>query len=231
MPAVIETRDLTKAYGEGPHMVLALRGANLRIEEGEFVAITGPSGSGKSTLMNILGCLDVPTSGFYYLSGVEVSQLTDDELAGIRSEKIGFVFQSFNLLPRLAALGQVELPLLYRRGEHGAHRRELALAALRAVDMGHRLSHRPTELSGGEQQRVAIARALITNPRLILADEPTGNLDTRSSHEVMDIFARLNAEEGITIFLVTHEDFIAAYARRHIRMRDGLIEADELAVR
>ena len=227
MPAIIETRDLTKAYGEGPHMVLALRGVNLRIDEGESVAITGPSGSGKSTLMNILGCLDVPTSGFYYLSGVEVSQLTDDELAGIRSEKIGFVFQSFNLLPRLAAFGQVELPLLYRRSEQGTQRRELAAAALRAVDMGHRLSHRPTELSGGEQQRVAIARALITNPRLILADEPTGNLDTRSSREIMNIFTRLNVEEGITIVLITHEEDIAAYAQRHIRMRDGLIEADE----
>jgi len=216
-------RDVSKVYGHGETAVWALRGVSLEIGDGEFVAIMGPSGSGKSTLMNILGCLDVPTSGSYLLDGVEVAGLTDDELAVIRNRKIGFVFQSFNLLPRLSAVEQVEVPLAYARVPH---RRKLAIAALEAVGLGDRLHHKPTELSGGQQQRVAIARALVTQPSIILADEPTGNLDSRTSAEIMAIFERLHAD-GITLVYITHEAEIAAHAQRVITMRDGQVVADE----
>jgi putative ABC transport system ATP-binding protein len=218
-------RDVSKVYGHGENAVWALRGVSLEIGDGEFVAIMGPSGSGKSTLMNILGCLDVPTSGSYLLDGVEVAGLTDDELAVIRNRKIGFVFQSFNLLPRLSAVEQVEVPLAYARVPMRERRRR-AIAALEAVGLGERLHHKPTELSGGQQQRVAIARALVTQPSIILADEPTGNLDSRTSAEIMAIFERLHAA-GITLVYITHEAEIAAHAHRVITMRDGQIVADE----
>jgi len=223
-PTVIRIQDMVKVYSMGSQRVVALGGVSLSIQEGEFVAIMGASGSGKSTLMHILGCLDQPTSGLYELDGVEVSRLTDDDLAAIRSRKIGFVFQSFNLLPRFPAVEQVALPLVY---SGTADRRRLAQEALTSVGLSHRLGHGPTELSGGEQQRVAIARALVTSPRLILADEPTGNLDTRSSEEIMETFRRLNEERALTIVLVTHEHDIAAFAHRVIQMRDGQIVADE----
>jgi putative ABC transport system ATP-binding protein len=218
-------RDVSKVYGHGETAVWALRGVSLEIGDGEFVAIMGPSGSGKSTLMNILGCLDVPTSGSYLLDGVEVAGLTDDELAVIRNRKIGFVFQSFNLLPRLSAVEQVEVPLAYARVPTRERRRR-AIAALEAVGLGDRLHHKPTELSGGQQQRVAIARALVTQPSIILADEPTGNLDSRTSAEIMAIFERLHAD-GITLVYITHEAEIAAHAQRVITMRDGQVVADE----
>ena len=218
-------RDVSKVYGHGETAVWALRGVSLEIGDGEFVAIMGPSGSGKSTLMNILGCLDVPTSGSYLLDGVEVAGLSDDELAVIRNRKIGFVFQSFNLLPRLSAVEQVEVPLAYARVPTRERRRR-AIAALEAVGLGDRLHHKPTELSGGQQQRVAIARALVTQPSIILADEPTGNLDSRTSAEIMAIFERLHAD-GITLVYITHEAEIAAHAQRVITMRDGQVVADE----
>ncbi len=199
----------------------ALRGISLRIDKGEMVSIIGPSGSGKSTLMNIIGCLDKPTSGQYRLEGTEVNKLNDNELAEIRNRKIGFIFQSFNLLPRTTALANVELPLIYVGARN---RRERASQVLESVGLAHRAKHRPSELAGGEQQRVAIARALINNPLLILADEPTGNLDTQTSKEIMLLFKQLN-QQGITIVLVTHEADIAAYTQRTIRMRDGQIEA------
>ena len=223
---MIDVTDITKTYQMGDVVVQALRGVSFHIDAGELIAIMGPSGSGKSTLMNILGCLDVPNSGSYRLDGVEVGQMNDDQLAAVRNRKIGFVFQSFNLLPRLDALANVELPLLYA-GLGTAERRRRALQALEAVGLADRVHHKPKELSGGQQQRVAIARALATQPRLILADEPTGNLDTRSSSEIMGIFQRLNREQGLTVIFVTHESDIAAYTRRILRVRDGLIERDE----
>jgi putative ABC transport system ATP-binding protein len=222
--AMIRLRGISKVYQVGSLTVQALRPLDLEVEGGEFVAIMGPSGSGKSTLMNILGCLDKPSSGLYELDGLPVSSFGEDRLAEVRNRRIGFVFQSFNLLPRLPALQQVELPLAYRGIPR---RRDLAALALRELGLADRMHHRPTELSGGQQQRVAIARALVSNPAIILADEPTGALDTATSHEIMDVFRRLNEERGMTVLLVTHESEIAAYARRTIRLRDGAIAGDE----
>ena len=221
---MINLTDVTKIYRMGTVEVHALRGVSLHIDEGEMVAIMGPSGSGKSTLMNIIGCLDTPTAGSYHLAGQDVSQMDDDQLAQIRNKRIGFVFQTFNLLPRTAALDNVELPLIYGNGKD---RRQRAIAALESVGLGERVDHRPNELSGGQQQRVAIARALVTNPSIILADEPTGNLDSQAGQEVMAIFQQLNRERGITVVLVTHEPAIAAHTRRVISLRDGLIVGDE----
>ena len=221
---MIRLRGISKVYQLGSMTVQALQPLDLEVERGEFVAIMGPSGSGKSTLMNILGCLDKPTSGLYELDGLPVSSYGEDRLAEVRNRRIGFVFQSFNLLPRLPALQQVELPLAYRGIPR---RRELAAGALRELGLADRMSHRPTELSGGQQQRVAIARALVSNPSLILADEPTGALDTATSHEIMEVFRRVNEERGMTVLLVTHESEIAAYARRTIRLRDGVVESDQ----
>lgn len=222
-------RDLTKIYRMGDHEVKALRGVSISIEPGEFVAVTGPSGSGKSTFMHIAGCLDRPTSGVYELDGRDVSKLSKDDLAQVRNQKIGFVFQGFNLLTRTSAIDNVELPLLYRskNGFKASERHKRALAALDSVGLGQRYHHTPNQLSGGQQQRVAIARALINEPSIILADEPTGNLDTRTSIEVMGIFQRLNREKGITVLLITHEMDIAEYGTRLIRFRDGRVVADQ----
>jgi len=222
---VIQLVDLVKTYQTGEYAVHALAGVTLTIEDGEFVAIVGASGSGKSTLMNVLGCLDQPTSGSYVLDGMQVSELDEDELALVRNQAIGFVFQNYNLLPRMPALRQVELPLVYR----GMRDRTVAaIEALRAVGLEERIMHKPTELSGGEQQRVAIARAIITSPSLILADEPTGNLDSRTSLEIIALFQALNRGRQITVIYVTHETEIADHAGRIIQMRDGRIIADVL---
>jgi putative ABC transport system ATP-binding protein len=227
MNSVISTRDLTKVYELGDEVnVVALRGVSLDVASGDFVALTGPSGSGKSTFMHLLGCLDRPTSGQYFLNGKDVSRLTSRELARVRNTEIGFVFQGFNLLSRTSALENVELPLLYSGNVSAAERRERATEALKAVGLGDRLGHHPNQLSGGQQQRVAIARALVNNPTLLLADEPTGNLDTKTSVEVMGIFQRLNFERGITIVLVTHEADIAEYGSRVIAFRDGVVKSD-----
>ncbi|HKS23430.1 MAG TPA: ABC transporter ATP-binding protein [Thermoanaerobaculia bacterium] len=224
--SVIQTENLVKTYSSGTNEVHALRGINMTIEKGELVAIMGTSGSGKSTLMNLLGCLDTPTTGSYQLDGVRVEGLDRNELAAIRNQKIGFVFQGFNLLPRTSALENVELPMLYDRSGKKRDTKALAAAALERVGLGERIDHQPSELSGGQQQRVAIARALVTEPAIILADEPTGNLDTRTSIEVMALFQELN-EQGITIVLVTHEPDIAVYAKRIVEVRDGRIRRDE----
>ncbi|MEQ1654963.1 MAG: ABC transporter ATP-binding protein [Nitrospira sp.] len=223
--SLIRCEDLWKVYRLGDVEVQALRGLNLTIEQGEFVAIMGSSGSGKSTLMNMLGCLDQPTKGHYWLNGVDVAALRADELAEIRNRQIGFVFQSFNLIPRTSALENAQLPLFYR-GLPLREQRALAAAALERVGLKGREQHYPTQLSGGQQQRVAIARALVTTPSLLLADEPTGNLDTESSREIMAILDRLNKEEGITVILVTHEPDIAAYAAREIVIKDGQVLTD-----
>jgi putative ABC transport system ATP-binding protein len=220
MGAVIQIQDIKKIYHMGDIQVPALNGVSLEIQEGEMVAITGPSGSGKSTLMNIIGCLDTPTSGTYILAGTDVSKMTDDEQALVRNRKIGFVFQQFNLLPRTPALDQVELPMVYAGAPD---RKQRALAALQSVGLGDRVHHRPNELSGGQQQRVAIARSLVNNPSIILADEPTGNLDSKSGVEIMNIFKSLNRDKGLTVILVTHDPSIAAQAQRAIRVRDGVI--------
>ncbi len=221
---LIELNDVTKTYRMGEVAVHALRGVSLQIYPGEMLAIMGPSGSGKSTLMNILGALDVPTTGTYRLDGQDVGAMSDDRLAEIRNRKIGFVFQNFNLLPRTTALANVELPLIYAGIANG---RQRCIEALRKVGLGDRLYHRPNELSGGEQQRVAIARALVNQPSIILADEPTGNLDSKAGEEVMRIFQDLNEQYGITIIIVTHEPDIAAHTRRIVRLGDGLLVGDE----
>jgi putative ABC transport system ATP-binding protein len=220
---MIELEGVAKSYRAGAAQVRALDGIDLRVDDGDFVAIMGPSGSGKSTMMNILGCLDVPTEGRYLLDGTDVSRMTDDELAEIRNRKIGLVFQSYNLLPRTTALANVELPLVY--GNQRA-RRTRALRALEEVGLADRAGHLPNQLSGGQQQRVAIARALVTRPTMILADEPTGNLDTEASHEIARMLGRLS-QAGRTVVLITHEEEIAAYARRVVRLRDGRVVGDE----
>ncbi len=226
MNDVIHIESLTKTYASGTNEVHALRGIDLTIERGELVAIMGTSGSGKSTLMNLLGCLDSPTSGAYFLDGVRVDNLDKNALAAIRNQKLGFVFQGFNLLARTTAVENVELPLLYDRSGKKRDTKALAVAALERVGLGQRLDHQPSELSGGQQQRVAIARALVTSPALVLADEPTGNLDTRTTIDVMALFQELN-EQGITIVLVTHEPEVAVYAKRVVEVRDGRVVRDE----
>lgn len=224
MNVLIDIRDIYKIYNPGENEVRALDGVSLSIAPGEFVAIIGQSGSGKSTLMNMLGCLDVPTSGEYYLNGADVSKLKDDELSDIRNKEIGFIFQGFNLIPNLTAIENVELPLIYR-GIGKAERRELAQQALEMVGLSHRIHHKPAEMSGGQQQRVAIARAIAAKPPVILADEPTGNLDSHSSKEILEILRELHTL-GRTVILITHDNEIAAQAKRVIRIRDGKVEQD-----
>jgi putative ABC transport system ATP-binding protein len=227
MSIVIGVKNLIKTYVVGEVEVRALRGVNLDVQRGEFLAVTGPSGSGKSTFMHIVGCLDRPTSGQYFLDGQDVSKMSKDALAAVRNKKIGFVFQGFNLLSRTSALDNVELPLLYGGATmKTAERHRRAMEVLTAVGLGNRADHHPNQLSGGQQQRVAIARALINNPSILLADEPTGNLDTKTSIEVMDIFQRLNRERGITVLLITHEQDIAEYGTRIVSFRDGLVISD-----
>jgi len=223
VPATIELVDVVKIYRMGNVQVNALRGVSLSVAEGEFVAIMGASGSGKSTLMNIIGCLDLPTSGAYLLDGIDVRRLNDNQLAAIRNRKIGFVFQSFNLIPRSTAIHNVEMPLIYAGMSH--QRRQRAMAALDAVGLADRARHQPSELSGGQQQRVAIARALVTEPAILLADEPTGNLDSESSLEILRLLVELN-DDGRTVVLITHENDIAAFAKRVVRLKDGLILED-----
>ena len=224
MSKIIETHEISKVYKMGDNIVNALQSISISIDKGEYVAFMGPSGSGKSTLMNIVGCLDSPTSGTYRLNSQEVSEMTENELAAIRNKEIGFVFQTFNLLPRASALENVALPLIYA-GYSKDEREEIAMSALESVNLGDRYHHKPNELSGGQRQRVAIARALVNNPSIILADEPTGNLDTKTSYDIMNLFQDLH-DKGNTIILVTHEDDIAHYSHRIIRLRDGLIEWD-----
>ncbi len=221
---LIDIRNITKVYEMGEQQVQALAGVSLGVEPGEYVAIMGPSGSGKSTLMNLIGCLDTPTAGSYVLNGKEVARMTDDELAAIRNKEIGFVFQTFNLLPRTSAIQQVELPLVYG-GVSKKERRDRAVAALKAVGLSDRMNHTPNEMSGGQRQRVAVARALINNPSILLADEPTGNLDSQTGAEIMALFDELNGR-GNTIVLVTHEEDIAARARRIVRLKDGKVRDD-----
>jgi putative ABC transport system ATP-binding protein len=220
---MIQLRDITKVYPMGSRELKVLKGVNLSIETGELVAIMGPSGSGKSTMLNLIGCLDKPTGGSYYLEGKEVSRLNSGELAGIRANKIGFVFQTFNLLPRLSALANVELGLRYAGGVD----RKLAMEALSRVGLSDRAGHRPTELSGGEQQRVAIARALVKRPPLVLADEPTGNLDSRAGAEIISILTSLHAEQGITLVMITHDESIARHCQRIVHLKDGQVEKEE----
>ncbi|MBN2147630.1 MAG: ABC transporter ATP-binding protein [Anaerolineales bacterium] len=220
---VVDARDLMKTYQMGDVQVNALRGLSLQIAPGEIVAIMGPSGSGKSTLMNILGCLDRPTSGDYYLDGESIATLNDDQLARIRNRSVGFIFQGFNLLPRSTALTNVELPLRYGN-RNGKNRRQVAQETLEAVGLGDRINHRPNELSGGQQQRVAIARALVNSPAIVMADEPTGNLDTKSGNEIMELLLTLNKERGTTLIIVTHDPEIAEHTQRTVHIRDGMVE-------
>ncbi|WBL44998.1 ABC transporter ATP-binding protein [Algoriphagus halophytocola] len=224
MTKIIETHELNKTYKMGSEIIQALKSVSISVNKGEYVAFMGPSGSGKSTLMNIIGCLDTPTSGTYVLNNKDVSDMTENELAEIRNKEIGFVFQTFNLLPRASCLENVALPLVYA-GLSKAEREEIAFQALSNVGLGDRTQHRPNELSGGQRQRVAIARALVNNPSIILADEPTGNLDTKTSYDIMELFHDLHSK-GNTIIMVTHEDDIAHYAHRIVRLRDGLVETD-----
>lgn len=223
---IIETKDLSREYRMGTNIVRALQSVSINIEKGEYVAFMGPSGSGKSTLMNIIGCLDTPSGGSYSLNNHLVSEMTENELAEVRNKEIGFVFQTFNLLPRATALENVSLPLIYA-GYSKSDREEMAMAALEGVSLADRWHHRPNELSGGQRQRVAIARALVNNPSIILADEPTGNLDTKTSYDIMALFQELH-DKGNTIIMVTHEDDIAHYAHRIVRLRDGLVEWDKV---
>jgi len=224
MKEIIHTTNISKVYKMGNEVINALQSVSIKIFQGEYVAFMGPSGSGKSTLMNIVGCLDTPSGGDYFLNSTNVSNMEDNQLAEVRNKEIGFVFQTFNLLPRSTALDNVALPLIYA-GYSKSEREEKALKALESVGLGNRAKHKPNELSGGQRQRVAIARALVNNPSIILADEPTGNLDSKTSHEIMDLFDKLH-QKGNTIIMVTHEDDIARYAHRIIRLRDGLIETD-----
>ena len=225
-PVIIEMKNITKTYIVGLEEVHALRGISLQVRKNEYIAVMGPSGSGKSTLMNIIGCLDTPTTGIYLFNGINVSDMDDNELARIRNKEIGFVFQTFNLIARSNALHNVELPLIYANVP-ASERKERARLALESVGLGDRIHHKPNELSGGQRQRVAIARALVNNPSIILADEPTGNLDSKAGEELMQLFEELH-QKGNTIILVTHEEYIAEHAKRIIRIRDGLIEADEV---